>query len=245
MGHAHFCQQLFQVDVGRDSEVKRISKVQQFFDTQHEGYVTDEPRLIQDTTQSELDYIAARAMEAQLAEEAGSVGGVEDKVAAAAKEEELARDAETLAQRVKRAKGSAGGQSPADPLSADREDLDTVIEDLAKNAAAEAEKIAAEEAARGAAEDAAQGPAQETAEGLAAAAEAARTQHQTALISQEEDLAKREVDLDAKLCAKDKEGPGRDLTKNLETKKQLRKNEALNFKEHVERERQLQPDPVL
>ena len=47
--------------------------------------------------------------------------------------------------------------------------------------------------------------AQETAESLAAAAEAARTQHQAALNSQEEDLAKREVDLDAKLRAKDKE----------------------------------------
>ena len=40
---------------------------------------------------------------------------------------------------------------------------------------------------------------------MAAAAEAARTQHQAALNSQEEDLAKREVDLDAKLRAKDKE----------------------------------------
>ena len=38
--------------------------------------------------------------------------------------------------------------------------------------------------------------AQETAEGLAAAAEAARTQHQAALNSQEEDLAKREADLE-------------------------------------------------
>ena len=47
--------------------------------------------------------------------------------------------------------------------------------------------------------------AQEMAEGLAAAAEAARTQHQAALNSQEEDLAKREADLDAKLRAKDKE----------------------------------------
>ena len=47
--------------------------------------------------------------------------------------------------------------------------------------------------------------AQETAEGLAAAAEAARTQHQAALNSEEEDLAKHEADLDAKLRAKDKE----------------------------------------
>ena len=47
--------------------------------------------------------------------------------------------------------------------------------------------------------------AQEMAEGLAAVAEAARTQHQAALNSQEEDLAKRKADLDAKLRAKDKE----------------------------------------
>ena len=67
--------------------------MQQFFDTLHEGYVnTDAERLlVQDTTQAELDYIATRAKEAQLAKEAGSVGGVEDKAAMAAEEEELAR----------------------------------------------------------------------------------------------------------------------------------------------------------
>ena len=47
--------------------------------------------------------------------------------------------------------------------------------------------------------------AHETARNLAAAAEAARTQHEAALNSQEEDLAKREADLDAKLRAKDRE----------------------------------------
>ena len=47
--------------------------------------------------------------------------------------------------------------------------------------------------------------AQETAEGLAAATDAARTHHEAALNSQEEDLAKREADLDAKLRAKDEE----------------------------------------
>jgi chromosome segregation ATPase len=47
--------------------------------------------------------------------------------------------------------------------------------------------------------------AQEMAENLAAAAEAARTQLQAALNSQEEDLAKREADVDAKLRAKDEE----------------------------------------
>ena len=40
---------------------------------------------------------------------------------------------------------------------------------------------------------------------MAAAAEATRTQHQAALNSQDEDLAKREADLDAKLRAKDEE----------------------------------------
>nr|XP_040258236.1 translation initiation factor IF-2-like [Aegilops tauschii subsp. strangulata] len=138
-------------------------------------------------------------------------------------------DAETLAQRVKRDKTSAGGQPPA----VDQEDIDAIIEDVAKDAAVEAEKVAAEESAKGAAEGAAKGPAeesgkataeearkgpagdsgkaaaeekaQETAAGLAALAEAARTQHQAALNSQEEDLAKHEADLDAKLCAKDRE----------------------------------------
>ena len=71
-------------------------QVHQLFDSLHEGYVTDEPRLIQDTTQVELDYIAARAAEAKLAEEASSAGGMEDKAAAAAEEEELARWAEAL-----------------------------------------------------------------------------------------------------------------------------------------------------
>ena len=36
-------------------------RVREFFDTLVEGYVREEPRLIQDTTQAELDYIAARA----------------------------------------------------------------------------------------------------------------------------------------------------------------------------------------
>ena len=47
--------------------------------------------------------------------------------------------------------------------------------------------------------------AQETAEGLAAAAEAARTQHRAALNSQEEGLAAREEKLAATLCGKDEE----------------------------------------
>ena len=55
---------------------------------------------------------------------------------------------------------------------ADREDIDTVIEDVARDAAAEADKIAAEEAAKGAAEDAAKGSAGEP--GKAAAEEAGK-----------------------------------------------------------------------
>ena len=67
--------------------------MQQFFDTLHEGYVNADAErlLVQDTTQAELDYIATRAREAQLAREADSTDGVEDKAATAAEEEELAR----------------------------------------------------------------------------------------------------------------------------------------------------------
>ena len=61
-----------------------VEKVQEFFDTLSEGYVCDEPLLIQDTTKAELDYIAASAAEAALAREAGSVGAVEDEANAAA-----------------------------------------------------------------------------------------------------------------------------------------------------------------
>ena len=59
-------------------------QVQEFFDTLEEKYVRDEPLLIQDTTQAELDYITARAVEAELAREAGSAGGMEDKAAVTA-----------------------------------------------------------------------------------------------------------------------------------------------------------------
>ena len=47
----------------------------------------------------------------------------------------------------------------------DREDIDTVIEEVARDAEAEADKIAAEEAAKTAAEDAAKGPAGEAGKG--------------------------------------------------------------------------------
>ena len=59
-----------------------------------------------------------------------------------------------------------------DPPSADLEDIDTVIADVAKVAKVEAEKIATEEAAKGAAEDTAKGPAGEP--GKAAAKEAGK-----------------------------------------------------------------------
>ena len=51
--------------------------------------------------------------------------------------------------------------------STDPEDVDTVIEDVAKDAATQPEKIAAEESAKGAAEDAAKGPAGEPGKGPA------------------------------------------------------------------------------
>nr|XP_040244066.1 uncharacterized protein LOC120963491 [Aegilops tauschii subsp. strangulata] len=63
---------------------------------------------------------------------------------------------------------AAGG----DPPSADPEDVDTVIEEVAKDVAAEANKIATEEAAEGATEDAAKGSAGDS--GKAAAEEAGK-----------------------------------------------------------------------
>ena len=47
------------------------------------------------------------------------------------------------------------------PSPADREDIDTVIEEVARDAEAEADKIAAEEATKTVAEEAAKGPARE------------------------------------------------------------------------------------
>ena len=67
--------------------------VQQFFDTLIEVHVNADAErwLVMDTTQAELDYIATRAWEAQLAMEAGSAGGMEDKATTAAEEEQLTR----------------------------------------------------------------------------------------------------------------------------------------------------------
>nr|XP_020156184.1 tol-Pal system protein TolA-like [Aegilops tauschii subsp. strangulata] len=137
-------------------------QVQEFFDNLAEVYVRNEPLLIQDTTQAELDYITARAAEAELARQASSAGGVEDEVTAAAEEKELAQWTDFA---------SSPSRYP-DPPSADLEDIDTIIEDVAKDAAAEADKIATEEATRGAAEDATKGPAEEP--GKAAAEEAGK-----------------------------------------------------------------------
>ena len=52
-----------------------------------ERYIHDEPQLIRDTTEEELAYIAARAEEAALAEEAGSLSTMEDEADVAAEEE--------------------------------------------------------------------------------------------------------------------------------------------------------------
>ena len=64
--------------------------VQVFFDKLSERYVHDEPQLIRATTEEELVYIAARAEEAALAEEAGSLSTVEDEADVAAEEKEFA-----------------------------------------------------------------------------------------------------------------------------------------------------------
>nr|XP_020166817.1 uncharacterized protein LOC109752338 [Aegilops tauschii subsp. strangulata] len=64
-----------------------------------------------------------------------------------------------------------------DPPSADREDIHTVIENVAKDAAAEAEKIATEEAAKGAAEDTAKGSARQSGKAAAEEAEADLEKH--------------------------------------------------------------------
>nr|XP_040249543.1 tol-Pal system protein TolA-like [Aegilops tauschii subsp. strangulata] len=79
-----------------------------------------------------------------------------------AAQDEAARDTETLAQRVaKRAKASTGDKPPAGASSTDQENIDTINEEVARDAEAEANKIAAEEATKTADEDAAKGPAGE------------------------------------------------------------------------------------
>nr|XP_020156260.1 uncharacterized protein LOC109741581 [Aegilops tauschii subsp. strangulata] len=100
--HAHFFQRLFQLNVEPEAE-----EVQAFFDNLSENYVRDEPLLIRDTTKEELDYIAARAVEAALAKEAGSVATVKDKADTAAEEKELAGWAESVGEA-----SSVGAGSP-------------------------------------------------------------------------------------------------------------------------------------
>ena len=53
-------------------------EVEDFFANLVEELDHDEPLLIQDTTQEELDYIAARVAEAELARAAGDAGGMEN-----------------------------------------------------------------------------------------------------------------------------------------------------------------------
>nr|XP_040243972.1 leucine zipper putative tumor suppressor 2-like [Aegilops tauschii subsp. strangulata] len=163
--HAHLCQRLFQLKVDEVGRVERTSK--SLFGLPVGVVPHDEPQHIRDTTEEELAYIATRAEEAALAEEAGSLGTMEDEADVAAEEREFAewtgstgepsgvgagvplveevveesaeeeteadvtprprggsascgglapasRDTETLAQRaVKRAKASTGGEPPA------------------------------------------------------------------------------------------------------------------------------------
>ena len=106
-------------------EEPKDEDVQQFFDTLIEVYVNADAErwLIMDTTQAELDYIATRAREAQLAMEAGSAGGVEDKAATVAEEEELTRWAA--------ASGEVSSTDTGAPLVEDAADESSVEEDVA------------------------------------------------------------------------------------------------------------------
>nr|XP_020171046.1 uncharacterized protein LOC109756611 [Aegilops tauschii subsp. strangulata] len=380
-------------------------QVQEFFDILSEKYVRDEPSLVRDTTKEELDYIAARAAEAELAREAGSTGHVEDEAEAAAEEKELAgwagpagdassadtgaplvedvvdksteeeaeaddplalekkcvlqrassgepvrpgrteqrqeiqgesvrltraaaakkvvkaavvkkkasasssskrpwtppaspppadvdievvfdfgslsprrkrklveeeakeEDTETLAQRAaKRAKASTGDKPPAGTSSTPLvEYIDTVIEDVARDAEAEASKIAAEEAANTTAEDAAKGPDKEAgkAKSRMAAVDKAeadlkgrvaetqawfRQAHEELKVAQDL-LAERKLELvmkQAELKSLKLEGlegmlsevrsREETLAKNLEKERQLRKNDAANYEDFVKGE---------
>nr|XP_020172501.1 MICAL-like protein 1 [Aegilops tauschii subsp. strangulata] len=82
-----------------------VERVQEFFDNLSEMYVRDEPLLIKDTTKQELDYIAAKATEAALAQEAGSIGAMEDEADTATEEKELAQWAESAGGQRRRRRG--------------------------------------------------------------------------------------------------------------------------------------------
>nr|XP_020149654.1 fibrous sheath CABYR-binding protein-like [Aegilops tauschii subsp. strangulata] len=156
--------------------------------------------------------------------------------------------------------GTSASQPGTDRLSADREDLDTVIEDIAKSTVVEAEKIAAEENARGAAEDAAEGPAGELGKATAeeagkgpaggtdkAAAEeedtlnSALTEAQGTAVSRAGELSEANnaiKDLRLKLEGLEKmlsEARAREgtLTKDVEAEKLQQRNEAASHKDFV------------
>ena len=63
--------------------------------------------LIRDTTKEELDYIAARAAEAELAREVGSAGAMEDEAGTAVEDKELAGWVESAGEA-----SSAGAGAP-------------------------------------------------------------------------------------------------------------------------------------
>ena len=81
--------------------------MQEFFDTLSKKYICEEPLLIQDTTQVELDYITAGVAEAALAKEAGNASGMEYEAAAAAEEKELTQWAESAGEA-----SSTGTEAP-------------------------------------------------------------------------------------------------------------------------------------
>nr|XP_020161781.1 probable E3 ubiquitin-protein ligase IRF2BPL [Aegilops tauschii subsp. strangulata] len=106
----------------------KAERVQAFFDNLSERYIRDEPLLVRDTTREELAYIAARAEEAALAKEVGSVGTMEDEADTAAEEKEFAEWAGSAGEAngagagaplVEEAvKESAKGETEADDSSA-------------------------------------------------------------------------------------------------------------------------------
>ena len=98
--------------------------MQQFFDTLIEVHVNADAErwLVMDTTQAELDYIATRAREAQLAMEASRAGGVEDKAATAVEEEELTRWAAASREVSSTNTGSPLVEDAADESSGEQED---------------------------------------------------------------------------------------------------------------------------
>nr|XP_045089228.1 uncharacterized protein LOC120973986 [Aegilops tauschii subsp. strangulata] len=86
LGHAHFCQRLFQLKVNEDDRVERTGKA---------------------VKAGGAGYIAARAEEEALAREAGSIGAMEDEADTAVEEKELAEWAGSA-----REASSAGAGAP-------------------------------------------------------------------------------------------------------------------------------------